>query len=58
MFLKVEAFSIQAKVSVISDLDMMILNADEMASFLHQFIKHEERTKLLDDNGGIAVIAA
>ena len=57
VFLKVEAFSIQAKVSVISDLVMMILEPDEMGTFLHQFIKHEEKTKLLDDNGGIAVMS-
>ena len=57
VFLKVEAFSIQAKVSVISDLDMMILDPEEMESFLSQFITNEKRSKMLDNNGGIALMS-
>ena len=57
VFLKVEAFKIQAKVSVISDLDMMILDGDKMASFLHKFIRDEGIRKTLEDCGGIAVMS-
>ena len=57
VFLKAEAFNIQAKVSVISDLDVMILDGDEMAHFLQQFITNQRKRQMLDECGGVAVMS-
>jgi hypothetical protein len=51
VFLKVDAWKMSARLSVIADLDMLILNADAMAKCLIDFVPGEHFADLLDDAG-------
>ena len=56
VFLKVEAFKIHARISMISDLDMLILNPKRLARFLNSFVNDIETVRQLKDCGNVAVM--
>ena len=56
VFLKVEAFRIEATVSVISDLDMMILDGERMAQYLHRFYADPSLVRQMEQSGHVAVM--
>ena len=56
VFLKIEAFKIQARISMISDLDMLILNPKRLARFLNSFVNDIETVRQLKDCGNVAVM--
>ena len=56
VFLKVEAFKIQARISMISDLDMLVLNPDRLAKFLAAFVKNRDIIRQLEECGNVAVM--
>ena len=55
IFLKSEAFGIDAKISIISDLDMMILNADELAKSIRKFLPGGSMEPALKELGTAAM---
>ena len=57
VFLKVEAFKIAAKISVISDLDVLILQGDDVACFLARFVQDPDLSDLHSKCGGVAVMS-
>ena len=57
VFLKVEAFKIAAQVSVISDLDLLIVDGEKMASYLAQFIQNSDVMRMHTECGGVAVMS-
>ena len=56
VFLKVEAFKMNATVSVISDLDMLVLNPEKIVDLLHGFVTDTALTERLEACGHVAVM--
>jgi len=56
VFLKVEASRVEAAVSVISDLDMMILDGERMAQYLHGFYAKPSLVQQMEQSGHVAVM--
>ena len=56
VFLKVEAFKMNAKISVISDLDMLVVNAERLVDLLHAFVTDRALLGRLESCGYVAVM--
>ena len=56
VFLKVEAFKMNAKISVISDLDMLVMNEERLADLLQGFVTDKALTQRLETCGSVAVM--
>ena len=56
VFLKVEAFKMNATISVISDLDMLVMNAEKLVDLLHGFVADKSLTERLEACGHVAVM--
>ena len=56
VFLKVEAFKMNATISVISDLDMLVLNAERLADLFHGFVNDKALIQRLESYGNVAVM--
>ena len=56
VFLKVEAFPMEADISMNCGLHMLILNAGCLARFLAAFVKNKNIIKQLEDCGNVTVM--
>ena len=56
VFLKVEAFKMNATISIISDLDMLVLNAERLVEFLLGFVTDKSLKQRMEDCGNVAVM--
>ena len=56
VFLTVEAFKMIANISVISDLDMLMLNASRLAATLHTFVTDPGLQDRMQKCGNVAVM--
>ena len=56
VFLKVEAFKMNAKISVISDLDMLVMNEERLADLLQGFVTDKALAQRLETCGSVAVM--
>ena len=56
VFLKVEAFKMNAKISVISDLDLLVVNAEHLVNLLHSFVTDKALIGRLEACGNVAVM--
>ena len=56
VFLKVEAFKMNATISVINDLDMLVLNEERLADLLQGFVNDKALIQRLESCGHVAVM--
>ena len=56
VFLKVEAFNLNATISVINDSDMLVLNEERLADLLEGFVTDKALIERLEKCGNVAVM--
>ena len=56
VFLKVEAFKLDAPISVINDLDMLVLNEERLADLLQGFVNDKALIQRSESCGHVAVM--